>query len=329
MEQNDKLPAISQDKVVAAINIALTKQQLSVQALQNTADNLEFTPEKREEISQFLAKLNSTDKVTEQTHKDGKAPYLEGGRIWDAGKNSTLAIIEAIRKTVKPKFDQMCAEEDRKKSESARQKQREIDITAGIENNVISFSAKIAVCTTNAELLDIERIINLEKSDSRKDKYGEYHQQAVEKYDKVLKPILKSQKEKIKEKEALEVQIQEAEKNNDAVKLDELNEKKEIIEEEIQQNSVKVQEEALNNAAIDFIPLAEEVFADTKFRRTYTIEVSDEKEAFKKAKDLLDISVNKVKAGIVLQTLKETGVFKDKSEVIVNGIKYSEIKNYK
>jgi hypothetical protein len=318
MEQNDKLPAISQDKVVAAINIALTKQQLSVQALQNTADNLEFTPEKREEISQFLAKLNSTDKVTEQTHKDGKAPYLEGGRIWDAGKNSTLAIIEAIRKTVKPKFDQMCAEEDRKKSESARQKQREIDITAGIENNVISFSAKIAVCTTNAELLDIERIINLEKSDSRKDKYGEYHQQAVEKYDKVLKPILKSQKE-----------IQEAEKNNDAVKLDELNEKKEIIEEEIQQNSVKVQEEALNNAAIDFIPLAEEVFADTKFRRTYTIEVSDEKEAFKKAKDLLDISVNKVKAGIVLQTLKETGVFKDKSEVIVNGIKYSEIKNYK
>ena len=75
--------------------------------------------------------------------------------------------------------------------------------------------------------------------------------------------------------------------------------------------------------------MAEEIIADTKFRRSYNIEIVDEKEAIKKAKDLIEITINKTAANVVLNTLKDTGAFKDKSEVIVNGIKYSEIKNYK
>ena len=117
--------------------------------------------------------------------------------------------------------------------------------------------------------------------------------------------------------------------NNDKIKRDFVEVHDDFIDNDIIHNSVKVQEEALNNAPIDFVPVAEEVFADTKFRRTYTIEIFDEKEALKKAKDLLEITVNKNAANIVLNTLKDTNAFKDKSEIIVNGIKYSEIKNYK
>lgn len=328
MEEN-KLPAISPDTVKAQISIALTKQQLSVQKMHDFAATLEFTPEKIPEISAFLQQLSAADKVIEQTHKEGKAPYLEGGRVWDAGKNSSLELTAQVRQLVKPKFDKLCAEEDRKKKEADALKAKQAAILAGIEGNVLNFSAKIAACLTNDELLGVERLINLEKSPSNAAKYGEFHQQAIDKYDTVLKPILKDQKEKIKQQDELNKQILEAEKNNDVEKLDELNEKVDAVTNEILQNQVKVQETALSNAPIEFTPVAEEVIADTKFRRTYNIEIVDEKEAFKKASNLLEITVNKTAANVVLNTLKDTGAFKDKSEVVVNGIKYSEIKNYK
>ena len=164
-------------------------------------------------------------------------------------------------------------------------------------------------------MLGVERLINLEKSESNAKKYGEFHKEAIEKYDSVLKPILKDQKEKTKQQEELKQQLNEAIANDDIEKIDD--------------NQVKVQEEAINKASLDFTPMAEEIIADTKFRRSYNIEIVDEKEAIKKAKDLIEITINKTAANVVLNTLKDTGAFKDKSEVIVNGIKYSEIKNYK
>ena len=327
--EKSNLPVISQDTVKAQISIALTKQQISVQNMHDEASRLVFSPENIPEISAFLKKLNDADKIIEQTHKDGKAPYLEGGRTWDAGKNSSLLLTDEVRKLVKPKFDKLCQEEDRKKREADELKQKQAAILSGIESNVISFSAKIAACTTNEELLGVERLINLEKSESNAKKYGEFHKEAIEKYDSVLKPILKDQKEKIKQQEELKQQHNEAIANDDIEKIDEINGKLDAVTDEIIDNQVKVQEEAINKASLDFTPMAEEIIADTKFRRSYNIEIVDEKEAIKKAKDLIEITINKTAANVVLNTLKDTGAFKDKSEVIVNGIKYSEIKNYK
>ncbi len=326
---NNDLPVITQEVVLAQMNIALTKKQLSVQKLQDEADALEFTEENIPVISAYLAKIAAIDKSIEETHKEGKAPYLEGGRVWDAAKNSSLATTSAIRTPVKAKFDKLCSDVDRKKREADEAKAKQAAILAGIENNVISFSAKIAACVSNEELLSIERLINLEKSPSNAAKYGEFHAQAIEKYDTVLKPILKDQKAKIQQQEELKKKIEEAEKANDVEKIDELTEKADALSNEIIQNQVKVQEMAITNATVEFTPVVEEVFADTKSRRSYTIEIFDEKEALKKAKDLLEITINKDAANVVLKTLKDTNAFKDKPDVVLNGIKYSEIKSYK
>lgn len=329
MENITQSPVLTQEMVLAKMNIALTKKQLSVQKLQDEADSLEFTEENIPVISSYLAKLTAIDKTTEEVHKELKSPFLEAGRVCDAAKNSNMAVTLAIRTPVKTKFDKLCADVERKKREATELAAKKAAILQGIENNVIDFSSKIAACGTNTELLSIERIINLEKSESRAEKYGEFHKQAIEKYDTILKPILKDQKDKIQKKEELEKQIKEAEKSNDVEKIDLLQGKKEQVEDEIQQNAVKIQENAISSAPIDFIPVAEEIFADTKSRRSYTIEITDEKEALKKAKDLLTIDINKDAANVVLRFLKDTNAFKDKSEVILNGIKYSEIKNYK
>lgn len=327
MEQTQ--PLITQEVVVAKIGIELTKKQLSVQKLQDEADSLEFTEENIPEISAFLAKLNSIDKVTEETHAILKKPFWDAGKACDAAKNSNLAITSVIRTPVKTKFDKLCSDIERKKKEAADAANKKAAILSGIDNNVITFSSKIAACVTNDELLAVERLINLEKSPSNSAKYGEFHAQAIEKYDTVLKPILKDQKDKIKQKEELKKQIEEAEQSNDVVAIDALNEKVDAIDNEIINNSVKVQEAALNSPTIETIPVAEEIFAGTKYRRSYNIEIVDEKEALKKAKNLLTIELNKTAANVVLGTLKDTGAFKDVDFVIVNGIKYSEIKNYK
>lgn len=327
MEQTQ--PLITQDAVVARIGIELTKKQLSVQKLQDEADALEYTEENIPVISAFLAKLNSIDKVTEETHAILKKPFWDAGKACDAAKNSNLATTAAIRLQPKQKFDKLCTDVESKKKEKADSDAREAAILAGIDGNVISFSAKIAACTTNEELLGVERLINLEKSESNAKKYGTYHQQAIDRYDTVLKPILKDQKDKIKIKEDLKKKIEVAEGANDVELLDQLYTKVDEVDNAIIQNSVKVQEMALNVAPLEVVAVAEEVFAETKFRRSYSIEIVDEKEALKKAKNLLVIELDKTAANVVLSTLKDTGAFKDKSEVIVNGIKYSEIKNYK
>ena len=123
--EKSNLPVISQDTVKAQISIALTKQQISVQNMHDEASRLVFSPENIPEISAFLKKLNDADKIIEQTHKDGKAPYLEGGGTWDAGKNSSLLLTDEVRKLVKPKFDKLCQEEDRKKREADELKQKQ------------------------------------------------------------------------------------------------------------------------------------------------------------------------------------------------------------
>lgn len=324
-----KLPVITQELALSQINIALTKRQLSIQSLQDEADALEFTEENIPKISAYLAKLATIDKSVTETHSIGKAPYLEGGRMWDNAKKECLASTASIKDQIKPKFDKVCAEVERKKEAARKEEERKSTILSGIDSNVLSFSAKIAGCLTNDELLNVERLINLEKSPSNASKYGEFHQKAIDKYDTVLKPILKDQKDKIKQQEELKKQIEEAEKSNDVEKIDELNTKIDAVTETILQNQVKVQEAALNSEAIEEIPVAEEIYAETKFRRSYTIEIFDEKIALKKAKDLLEITINKDAASVILNELKENGSFKEQPEIVINGIKYSEIKNYK
>lgn len=195
---------VNQLTVTGQINLALTKQSLSVQKLQDEADSLVFNEDELENISAFLSKIKKIDKVTEDAHKIIKAPFLEQGKACDAAKNSILAITDSVRKPVQEKYNKICAEVEARKQAQAREKARIDSITNGIEANVLGFSNQIASCTTNAELLEVERRINLEKSPSGKKKYEEFHEQAIARFDEVLLPIIKQQKEQVKKGKLLQ-----------------------------------------------------------------------------------------------------------------------------
>lgn len=329
MSEQTNLPVPSEVTVTAQFSIAFTKHGVSVQKIQNEINSLDFTEENMPRISELINLVKSANKVIDETHKEGKAPYLSGGKVWDLSKNTLLAINEGLLNQLTPKFNQLCAAVEKRRIDAENERLRISAIKTGIESNVISFSSQIAQCDTNAQLLSVERMINLEKSESRKSKYMEFHNDAIERYDTVLLPILKDQKEKIKEKEALEKKILEAENANDAAKIDELNEKKDQIDNEILQNQVNVQQDAVNSPVSFDIPVAEEIFPDVKAVNRISFEIVDINTAVKKCPELLTIEIKHREAQKLAMTLKDAGTFKDKSEVVVNGIKFFIDKSFR
>ncbi len=328
-QSSNNLPAITQITVTGMMNIALTQQQLSVQKIQDEINSLEFNEDNLEKMSDLLIRLKKAKKVVEETHKTVKKPYADAGKICDTAKNSQIEIIEQLEAQVAPKHAQICAVIEKRKQDQAAEKLRVDTITGGIENNVLQFASQIAACDTNDKLLSVERAINLEKSPSRKAKYMEFHDKAIERYDNVLLPLLKDQKQKIKEREDVLRQIQEAEDANNPQKLDELHGKKDQIENEILQNQVDVQQNALNQPSIFEIAIAEEVLPDIKTTNRISFEIVNLAVVVKKCPELLDVSIKFKDAQKVAMALKEAGTFKEKEEVVVNGIRFFVDKSYR
>lgn len=330
MEENkNNLPIVSVDTVKASINIELTKMGTSFQAIQTKADSFVFNEDNKDAISEFIALCKKMLKAIDEAHKVGKAPWKERADAWDAGKKAMVTMLNGILEPTDLKFQKLCKEIEDKKAAALKEEARRKAIKDGINANLIQFSAKIASCETTKELLSVESAINLEKSPSRKAKYMEFHDEAVEKYDEVLIPIIKAQKEKIKEREELDRQIKEAEDANNPAKIDELNEKKDEILNEIEQNKVDVQQGAIFTQDTFEITPVEEILPDTKSRDNIKFEIVDLSVAAKKCPELLDVSIKFREAQKVAMTLKEAGTFKDKDEVIVNGIKFFIETKYK
>lgn len=324
-EQNNNLPVITPDVAKQKLAIELTKISLPIQKMQDEADSLVFNEDNLPVIGEFIGKMKKAEKAIEDAHKLGKEPFLEGGRAWDAAKKDILSLIAAVKSPVTVKHTEMCNEIDRRNREAEAKKEAEKKIKDGIESNVMEFSGKIAACTTKTELTNVERSINLEKSPSRAGKYGDFHQLAIDRYDEILIPILKDQKKKIDEKDELEAKLSKAENPLDH---EALKEKLEEKQNEIIQNSVKVQEQALLQPTISVIE-PEVIVTEVKAKRTdIVVELVDVAAAFKKQSDLLNIELKVSEAKKLGKVLQDSGAFGISEEIIVNGIKYTIKKSW-
>jgi hypothetical protein len=331
VKESEVIPHLTEEVVKAKINLALSSQQYFIQKLQSEADALVFNEDNLAKISEFIDKVGKIDNEIASNHKKIKEPYWNGGKVCDAAKNSMILSTSVVVSPVRAKYVKMCNEIAERKRKQEEEERREKEILKGIETNVIEFSARIAACETNEELLSVERLINLQKTSSSAAKYGKHHQMAIDKFDEILLPILKLQKEKVKESERIANELKIAESVDDIDKIDALKEAQVSIKEDIQYNKVKVQEEALNQEAPVFVPSSSytQVMPFVKAKRTtWEIEIVDKKAALKGAAELLDISLNKEAAKIVLKTLKDSGILEGKTEYIKNGIRYYENKTY-
>lgn len=320
MQDQLQVPAAIQGK----FNIALTQSKF--QQLANKADSLVYNEDNLEEIADFLKSLRSVKKAIEETHKEGKAEALKIGRDWDMAKNTFTNQVIAIEEKPQAEYSRICIEVDQRKRDAAIEKQRVVNIKQGIETNALKFATDIANCTTSDRLAYFERLINLEKG--RKDKYAEFINDAVIRFNE-LNALLAAQKIEVKKLEEIRLQELEAAKAKDEEKMLLLQQQREASENRIEEAKIVVQETVINQATKVEISIADEIFPIVKSRRTtWKFEMINEKEVIKKSPELLIVSLNDEKVKIILQNLKDTHVLDDKTEYILNGIRYWEQKTF-
>lgn len=313
---------ISPDLVKLKINVELTKQKLSLPDLEKRALGMVINEDNLKPMADLLKDLKSVDDVAETIFSTIKKPYWDAGKACDAGKKLVLDQTIRIRGMFKVGYDKLLKDVDDRKKKADLKIATDAGILKGIEDNVINFSNMVVSAITRKALTAVESRINLEKSPSMAKKYGDFHQQAIDRYDFVLLPIIKDQKTKVDELEELNRKLLEAEANNDPDSMDILMEKLDEKSNEILQNHAVIQEAALNQ---DSFPVVEatEVLPSFKVKRTnFSFEIADLEVAIKKARGLLDITVNNAAAREVLEGLKGKNAFEGKDEVIVDGIKY-------
>jgi hypothetical protein len=317
MEATNQLSPQIQGK----FNIALTESNF--QRLADKASALVFNEDNLSEIKSFLDNVREVEKNIEKTHKAGKEESLRIGKQWDLGKNTFLGTVAAIKETAQSEYTKICKDIQERQLAAQRDLDRKRGIRDGIEMNAIDFAKRIALCNTTADLLSIERVINLEKS--RKEKYEEFLDEAIARFTE-LNQILTSQKVLVKDAEEAEKKLAKAKEKGDEQAIIDLQEQAELAKIHIEEKKVEVQEAAVNQSINSSTIIdAETVFPTVKARRTtWKYEVVSEKEVMKKSPELVVFSIDDVKVKANLKLLKETQQLEGKKELTINGIRYFE-----
>lgn len=317
-------PEIAKSK----ISVQLTKANLLIQSFQSRKDALILNEDEEnvEAVRKLLSDKRDAEKIIAEQHKIIKAPYLNAGKSIDNAKNEMLSLLDDAVSGIQSWYNDYCNEQNRKSAEQERKKENELRIMSGIESNVLDFSTKIAACKTREELISVERLINLEKSPSRETKYGEFHHFAISRYDEMLLPVIKEQKNKIEQYENLKQLIS---KSDNPVIADELKEKAGNLENEILQNSVSVQERALKQSLSPVSEYEEIIPEVISAGSTIICEIVDEKTVYQKHRELLNVNLKMSEAKKLGATLRENGKFDKNGECIYNGIKFKIERKWK
>lgn len=329
MEENKDLQGSSgqlpPEGIKLLISQMLTEKYGNYQAALIQLKTAVVSEDNIEEVQQYIRNVNSFTKSVDEHRSSMKEPYLNYGRIIDAAHKEFAAPFIEEKDKIQVKLNVAAKSKADRLEKERLQKEREQQIKTAINTFVLDSSLTIAAATTNEQLLSIERLINLEKTN--KSKYGDLLPLLIERCNE-LNSLLKNQKDLVKQKEQLEKAKKEAEQSGDDDALNELEQKSAIIDNQIADKAAEVQSTASNAIIMSDADATDDVNAPKARRTAWKAEIFDEKEAVKKAKDMLDISLNAEKVRQSINTLKSAGVFIGKEEVIVNGIRYYQEKTF-
>lgn len=324
-EQNLSIqsPQLSQEIITAQFRkeLAVHKYQEALDALSSfevTEDTLTQAQEKVKNARKF-------SKTIEEIKSKGKAPALQECKWWDNAFNSLHSPLTTVISDVEKKINDVAkkvAEENQRKE---RERLRIEGIKKSIEEFVFEQTRNIASATTDVELVAIEKLIGSHKAN--KSRYEELLPSLVEKCEE-LTPLIKKQKEHIRELVEIERKKNEALQKGDDREAMELEEKKESVQSSIEETKIIIQETAIESAlsSTDVIEV-KEVLVTPKPRRTkWEMEIVDEKKAFNSGMLVCEINKEKAKAQL-LEVVKQT-LSKDQEEMTINGIRYYQNKIY-
>jgi hypothetical protein len=325
--QNDFKVEVDKAIVKGEFNIELTRQFNNYQNIINEANAVLFTPDNLAEAGEVLKTVRSVIAKIDKLREAKKAPYLENGKKIDAAAKELSTPLQEVldRKTGEYRT---VAEQVKKQQEEIRiENERVQGVQRLINDFILDASQRIAGSKTADEIVQVEKLIGSHKVN--KSRYQEFLPDLVKRTDELL-PLIKEQKESIRQLDELNKKKEEAEKSGDDAALLDVMERQELVESKIEEGKVLVQEAAVNQATSADVVVPEVVAPSMpNARRTsWKAELIDAKEAFKRSPELLEISLNASKISDSIKTLKNAGLFSGKTEVVIGGIRYYEEKLY-
>lgn len=326
MEQNESLIP-SEQKVKALIMLELTKLFGNIQKIIQEAADIQFDKNNLKEDHQPLKKLRKLVTEANAIIKAQGKPYYTAYKMWnDAGKQ----FIEPLSKVLDEKTKQFTelAESLRKENELIEQQNR---LTLAIRDDISRFvnetTFKITSANTHLEIANIQKLIGSEKS--REKHYGNQLNDLKTACDG-LNPLINKRKEFIKADIALEEEQKKASETGNQDKLIELAEKKESLNEEIQENALRLQEKAFEEIInVPKIEITESMSESVKARRSaWKWEIEDIELLKKKMPDLVELCPIKSKINELLDAKKADGSLNGIDKLDFNGIIFYLEKRY-
>jgi hypothetical protein len=313
------VPAISPKVVETQIVSALNRAGIKYQQLLQSAENISFTRETINQDYAPLKQLREAITAIEKEHKAGKKPYKEAGDTWDAAKKSLTAPLTEIldRKTAEYT---LLVNEIRLENERLQKEKLRIEGIHHTMNNVLlDFSQKISSATTDKQLLEIEKLINLECT--RQNKYAELLDDFKTRAEPI-RGLIKAQKQVVRVAEETRAKAEQAMQKGDDETYIALTEKQELLGLEMQENVQSVLETSLNQV-LDAEPSVVVPEADTPIikarRKLWKWRVDSIETLYRKRPDLVDLVPNKERIDAILNELKQDKKFMGST---VNGIEF-------
>jgi len=312
---------LSPEIVRSKLAIALSKNEQNVQKLHDAEATLVYNEDNLLTIKSFLDECKKANNVVEAEREALKKPYLESGRAVDAGAKLITSEIALVQSKAQSKYNALCQEVERKRKEKEAEETRVRGIKTAMSEFLSHYSTAIAGAKTNEELLAIERLINLETGNSRK--YAEFLPELADAA-KGIRSLLADQKNKVRQLVELEKKEQEAAEKQDDEAFLEIQDKKEALEASISANSIKIQETFVN-AATEASPSGDSGASiilpeiPKGARRQWDYECTDLAALYKKAPELIELSLNKEAVKKIMEEKKEKGELKDREEILLFG----------
>lgn len=315
-------PIFSPETTKAELTLALSKEGLIYQNLLQQGELVKFT---KDNLAEVPTPLTSLRKVKKQ-FGEMKNPYTESWQGWNEAKKSLVDPVDELIKKKEGEYRKVHAEVEAENKKIADEKQRVDTIALAIDTFFLDQSQVIAAATTTQQLVSIEKLIG--SHNGNKSKYQEFLPDLIKKSEE-LTPLIKKQKQHIKDlEESKQKEFDALKSGNDQAVLD-AREAQEAITQKIDEGKIVAQETAINMAAAptqgSYSGSSYQIPTATKKARrsSWKAEIINKEVAMKKSSHLLRVELDPEKISDSIKTLKEAGVLKDEnSPYEVNGIKY-------
>lgn len=283
-----------------------------------TQDNIPESQRKTAEARKMVTTLTNIKKKLKQ-------PALDECAMWEDAFKSFL---DPLQKALGDKDKELqdiarkAAEEKRKQDLENARKER---IEKEIDDFILKQATAIANSATDTELVSIEKLIG--SHSVNQSRYQEFLPVLNERL-KELTPKIKEQKQIIRELEQLNKNEKAAEEKGDDQTVLDIREKKEQLESTIEENKITIQETAIHQATQPSnitVPVYAPHNVKTR-RKSWDIEIVDEKKAF--LAGMLVCEINKEKAKEQHGAIKDEMLKNGETSRTINGIRYFITEKY-